>query len=605
MAALLACAMPDAIVTFAIPLISRVAARDWAVVQHQLNATIGSIYNQTDPNFRIVIACSDLPELTVPTDERLTTIRCEPRRQINRDSFVSDSVGKTFEIARRQRGLGPCYFMFTDADDLVSNRLVEYIRADRNPNGYVVDRGYLFDAARGYLSPFPFNDDGPWRFDHECGTCNAVYFTPEELPDADGRAPPRFAAMMADGHPGRRIAAKAEGRPLAEFPFRAVVYVKNTGENVSVRRAHMLELERLDFQAQMEDGIVRHRLERTSALDAEFNLKAAEAPPSHTPASTADSVGLGLSVAIVTHKRHAGLRRLLAALRPQVEGRSDRELIVVNDGTHDAHYQAVVEDFADVVTYTALPENVGVAEARNRSVAVAAGEYVVFIDDDCVPPAWWLDWLTARLLEAPEADVIAGTTTPNWKRKGFFERVQAHYRMIPHPWMSGRSQIFVLACAAIRRRELLAAGGFGFPGFPGAGEDTELALRIARRGGRIKVDPHWSVLHDLDSLRVQARRHWRYGYTNVTLSDRPGAADFANLREARRLWHPTQAWDTLQGLWRSSRGFSSRCSMRLAATLAALPVRIAYLDGCAAAARALRLPRGSSPAAPKVTKAGV
>lgn len=42
-------------------------------------------------------------------------IRCEPRRQINRDWFVTDSAGKTFEIAKRQRELGAGYFMFTDA----------------------------------------------------------------------------------------------------------------------------------------------------------------------------------------------------------------------------------------------------------------------------------------------------------------------------------------------------------------------------------------------------------------------------------------------------------------------------------------------------------
>ena len=452
--------MRGEIVTFGIPLIAKDAAHDWDAVLHHLNATLGSIYNQTDPHFRVVIACSDRPDIAIRTDERLHFIHCDPGRQINQLSFVSDQSLKNHAVGRYLRELGGGYLFGTDADDLISNRVVEFIRSDRNPNGYVVDRGYMFDAARGILACFPFEDAGHWRFDHECGTCTAVHFRPEDLPDSNGGTPARFAAYMARGHPGRRPAAAREGRPLAEFPFRAVTYVKNTGENLSERRSKALELERLAFQARLEDGIISNKVERTAELDTEFNLQAAQGF-SRKSTSGVDLVGLGFSIGIVTYRRPERLRRLLASLKPQTEGRRDREIIIINDGSHDAAYQTVVDEFAAMIRYVPLATNVGIAAARNRCVAEAAGEYIVFTDDDCVAPPWWLDWLASRLAKSPEVDVVAGTTEPLWRTRGFFERVQAHYRLLPHPWMSPDRPVFVTACVAIRRAMFKRVGGFG------------------------------------------------------------------------------------------------------------------------------------------------
>jgi len=56
---------------------ARSVAQDWERIERQLSATVGSIYNQTDPNFRIIIACTEKPTLSVATDERLEFRMCE------------------------------------------------------------------------------------------------------------------------------------------------------------------------------------------------------------------------------------------------------------------------------------------------------------------------------------------------------------------------------------------------------------------------------------------------------------------------------------------------------------------------------------------------
>jgi glycosyltransferase involved in cell wall biosynthesis len=299
-----------------------------------------------------------------------------------------------------------------------------------------------------------------------------------------------------------------------------------------------------------------------------------------------------LSVCVSTFRRPAGLARLLQALRPQVEGRPWREIVVVNDGSHDAAYDAVVARFTEIVAYHRLPQNVGIARARNEVAARARGDYIVYTDDDCVPPGAWLDWLEARLDANPELDVIVGTTTPLLAdRPRFIERVNGHYEFIPTPHGTRSAPLFATANVAIRRTLFERLGGFGFAQeFPGAGEDSELSSRIAAAGARSVVDRTWYVRHDVsDGLIRQMRRYWRYGYANVWMCRLTTAPTLhAGMAGARRGRHLANAWETLHDNLKLSEDFSTFVGLRWLSVLAATCVQVAYYDGCAAAAAARR-----------------
>jgi len=295
-----------------------------------------------------------------------------------------------------------------------------------------------------------------------------------------------------------------------------------------------------------------------------------------------------ISVAVSTFRRPQGLARLLESLRPQIEGHRGRELVAINDGSHDARYAEAVARFADIVSYHPLPQNVGIARARNECAARARGDYIVYTDDDCVPPPFWLDWLEARLDANPELDVVVGTTLPNLpKRPRFFERVNGHYELIPQPVPQPDAPLFVTANVAIRRTLFEKLGGFGFgPDFPGAGEDTELACRLASAGSRTVVDYNWYVRHDVsDGLRTQMRRYWRYGYANAWMC-RVTTAPLHNARmmTARRWWLPVHTVSLMKDHLEMSKGFSSWTPMRWLSAGAASLVMAAFYDGCAAAA---------------------
>ena len=303
------------------------------------------------------------------------------------------------------------------------------------------------------------------------------------------------------------------------------------------------------------------------------------------PDAPATSGGPYLSVAIATHDRPDGLKRLLMALGPQIA--NGHEIVVVNDGSHDARYDAVVAAFGGGVRYDVFDQNRGVAAARNRCVELASGDYVVFIDDDCVPPSWWLDWLTAVLRHDPDLDVVAGTTHPLWpSRRRFSARLQAHYALFPRPQKARDDILFVTANVAIRRAVLLKTGGFGFPGFQGVGEDTELSNRLRLAGASMRIDASWHVFHDVgERLDRLCRRYWRYGYANAAnlrLTTWPWAHD--SVGQAPH-FSPRQ-WRTRYREFRAaSAGFSALPWMRAFSAAAATAVSVAYRNGAAAGNR--------------------
>ena len=111
-------------VTFGIPFGGRSAFVDWDRTVFHLNATIASIYGQLDPNFRIIVACTDLPGLSISTDDRLEFLYCAQAEEVTFAGLNTDGGRKRHRIAQRARELGGGYLMLADADDLMSNQLV-------------------------------------------------------------------------------------------------------------------------------------------------------------------------------------------------------------------------------------------------------------------------------------------------------------------------------------------------------------------------------------------------------------------------------------------------------------------------------------------------
>src|SRR5690349_21255951 len=105
------------------------------------------------------------------------------------------------------------------------------------------------------------------------------------------------------------------------------------------------------------------------------------------------------SVVIATSNRGKSLRALLEALRHQTF--RDFEVVVVKGPSTD-DTDEVLEDWKAAVRVVENPER-NLSQSRNLGIDLAAGEIVVFIDDDSIPEPRWL----SELME-PYADEHVG-----------------------------------------------------------------------------------------------------------------------------------------------------------------------------------------------------
>ncbi len=134
-----------------------------------------------------------------------------------------------------------------------------------------------------------------------------------------------------------------------------------------------------------------------------------------------------LSVCIATYKRLDRLDALLADLERQ-ELRPDEIVIVDNDAAGSA--RAVVEariraGYSLRLLYEVQPER-NISLTRNRTVALASGDWLAFVDDDERAPANWLRRLMeaggefrSRCILAPVEPQVPDSA-PSWIRRGRF-----------------------------------------------------------------------------------------------------------------------------------------------------------------------------------------
>jgi len=210
-----------------------------------------------------------------------------------------------------------------------------------------------------------------------------------------------------------------------------------------------------------------------------------------TDAAYADRVGMKeplkqISVCVCTYKRPRFLKRLLQELTAQETGGNLALSIVVVDNDRLESAKPVVTDFAASsrwpVTYCVEPEQ-NIALARNKGVANAASEFVVFIDDDEFPGPDWLRHLCETCQRAGVAGVLGPVRPhfeqepPAWVRKGGFYERPTHATGFVMDWRECRTgnvlfrRSIVEGLPEVFRRE-----------FGSDGEDQDFFRRMIERG---------------------------------------------------------------------------------------------------------------------------
>lgn len=213
-----------------------------------------------------------------------------------------------------------------------------------------------------------------------------------------------------------------------------------------------------------------------------------------------------VSVVVPTRNRGSVLRENAQAILSQ--DYDDYEVVYCDDGSTD--------DTAEILERLASEsdgrlrfvggEGCGPGPARNAAVDEARGAFILFTDDDTVPPADWISSMMKRR-EAHGCDALSGGFAPV-SMEGPIEQY-LHYRMAI---IFGGTPKIVRAAPMmnflIARDLFLNVGGFRHDTLE-ALEDWDFCHKLGEAGLTIQYDPASTVLHHYQNEWEPAKKRMR------------------------------------------------------------------------------------------------
>jgi GT2 family glycosyltransferase len=215
---------------------------------------------------------------------------------------------------------------------------------------------------------------------------------------------------------------------------------------------------------------------------------------------------LRCSIVIPVHNRVSLTRQCLETIVNDHGVRENAELVVVDDASSDETAQ-VLASFGGQVRVVTHKTPMGFAAACNDGAAVAEGKDLVFLNNDTIPVAGWLDSLLDYADEHPSAAVIGArllfpndtiqhagmTITEDLNPRHIYAGFPAEHPAVTE---SRRVVAVTAACALFRRGPFEDAGGFD-DAFKNGFEDVDLCLRLGEQGYEIHYC-HESVAYHLE-----------------------------------------------------------------------------------------------------------
>lgn len=121
-----------------------------------------------------------------------------------------------------------------------------------------------------------------------------------------------------------------------------------------------------------------------------------------------------ISICVCTYKRPQLLSELLESIAIQKTGNFRFEVIIVDNdktGSANAVVQSFIKNRPEVKIRYEIEPSQGISFARNKTVSIASGGLLAFIDDDEVAsPTWLFDLM--ECMEATQADAVFGPVLP-------------------------------------------------------------------------------------------------------------------------------------------------------------------------------------------------
>lgn len=236
---------------------------------------------------------------------------------------------------------------------------------------------------------------------------------------------------------------------------------------------------------------------------ARMRVVYAEPKADFTPFAVPCSDAPRVSIVVPVYNKIAYTAACLRSISEHA-GDTPFEVIVVDDGSSDATPQRLSE--INGIRPIRNPQNLGFIGSCNAGAAAARGDYLLFLNNDTVVTAGWLEALVGCLEETPQAGMVgaklvypdgrlqeAGGIVFNdgsgWNYGRFEDPDDARFNF-------RREVDYCSGAAILLRRDLFTRLGlFDTRYTPAYYEDTDLAFAVRAAGLKVFYEPAATVVH--------------------------------------------------------------------------------------------------------------
>lgn len=219
--------------TFIIPVRHHQSVHDWSGVCERLSITLQSIAAQSTNNWQCLVVANRETELPV-LPKGVTAVRVDlPLAVLPAQSENPEAFYEAVRIDKGRRVLAGMmaapksgFVMVVDYDDLVSNKLAEFVASKVGASGWYLDSGWLFDGGRvAFLQRS--------KFFEVCGTSHIVRRSLFPLPENADDVSLEFIKRWLGSHRFIADDLRARGAPLESLPLVGAIYRVGYAGNTS------------------------------------------------------------------------------------------------------------------------------------------------------------------------------------------------------------------------------------------------------------------------------------------------------------------------------------------------------------------------------------
>lgn len=210
-------------------------------VECLLENTLRSVCNQSSFRYKVLVVCNQIPTIEIYESVEFLVVDFPPPSKLNQPqtgmkAIRMDRGCKYMAGLAYARRFDPSFIMFFDADDYISNRIVDHVDSQPEEYAWYIDRGYQYQFGDTRLSQV-------LNFNLHCGTSLIYPYSmldvPAELADTPSissiiqHSDNNFLNYILGSHRAAVSVFQSKGFAFKPLPFFGAIWTLGNGENHS------------------------------------------------------------------------------------------------------------------------------------------------------------------------------------------------------------------------------------------------------------------------------------------------------------------------------------------------------------------------------------